>query len=183
MTSSQSRGGNRGSVTIEFALATPLLVSLFLGTISFGYAFQVYGRLEETVRAGARYASILTYDVNAGDPAIPGCSGSLTTCQFAVTGGSSSAFLQAVRNMTVYGTPTPEGGQQPIVEGMSVDNVVVELGVRGKISGTTSVSVPTSVSVAISNFSLSMPVGSITLTSKPRTGFPFVGTYAPIKTN
>src|ERR1700693_2592543 len=57
-----SRDSRRGSVIVEFTLSATFLVALFLGVWQFGYAFLIYGELEEAVRAGARYASMRTYD-------------------------------------------------------------------------------------------------------------------------
>jgi len=47
---------------VELTLLLPLLVSLFLGTWQFGYAYYLYGELEQAVRSGGRFASLSTYD-------------------------------------------------------------------------------------------------------------------------
>lgn len=93
----------RGSAVIELALVLPILVSLFLGTWSFGYAYYVYAELEGTVRAGARYASLATYDAS-----------------------STASYQTAVQNMVVYGDPG--GASQPVVPGLQTSNVNVVVG-------------------------------------------------------
>jgi Flp pilus assembly protein TadG len=56
---------------VEFAFISPLLVLLLLGAVFFGYDSHMYDRLEESVRAGSRYASIQPYDAHDSgqDPA------------------------------------------------------------------------------------------------------------------
>jgi Flp pilus assembly protein TadG len=107
----------RGSALIELTVVLPILVSLFLGTWSFGYAFYVYAELEAAVRAGARYASVSTYDATG-----------------------TSAYTAAVQNMVVYGDPG--GASQPVVSGLQTSNVNVVVG----LANTTPTSVTVSIS-------------------------------------
>lgn len=100
------RGGTRGSSFIELAIMFPLLIGLFLGVWQFGYSFYVYGELEQAVRAGARYASLLSYD-----PAN-------------VTG-----YQNAVKNVVVYGDPA--GGTTPVAHGLLTSNVNVTVSFNG----------------------------------------------------
>jgi Flp pilus assembly protein TadG len=93
----------RGNALVELTVLLPILVSLFLGTWSFGYAFYVYAELESAVRAGARYASLATYDAT-----------------------STSAYQTAVQNMVVYSDPG--GTSQPVVSGLQTSNVNVVVG-------------------------------------------------------
>lgn len=46
---------------VELALLAPLLVTLVLGAIHFGYLFYLYNSLEKCVRDGARYAASRTF--------------------------------------------------------------------------------------------------------------------------
>ena len=46
---------------VEFALASFVLIPLFVGTFQFGYAFYVYNLLCTQTRAAARYASLKTF--------------------------------------------------------------------------------------------------------------------------
>jgi Flp pilus assembly protein TadG len=112
VTISARRGrSERGSALVEFALAAPLMVSLFLGVWNFGYAFYLYNQLEQAVRAGGRYASLAGYD-----------------------GNNPSAYTAAVRNMVVYGDPA--GGTQAVVPGLSTVNVNVRLNFSGGFPST-----------------------------------------------
>jgi Flp pilus assembly protein TadG len=99
----RNKNRQRGSSVVELALLLPLLVFLFLGTWSFGYAYYVYAELESAVRAGARYSSLITYDA----------SGVL-------------AYQAAIQNMVVYGDPA--GASQPVVPGLQTSNVSVVVG-------------------------------------------------------
>lgn len=166
----------QGSVLVEFTLLVPVLVLLFLGGIGFGYGFHTYNRLEETVRAGARYASMRAYDAYTGiDPSIPSLAAG-TSGSFTISGASQ--FLTAVQNMVVYGMPIIDATspQQPIVEGMTPANVGVTLGIVGFGTGYP-VTIRT-VSVAVQNLPLRLLVGNVTL-NKPVTQFQYVGTYSP----
>ena len=142
---------------VEFTLVLPVLVALFLGVVSYGYDFYTYNRLEEVVRSGARFASTQIYDAYNGADPTPGC----TTPPCVIDPGSS-AFATAVRNMTVYGTPTPTDTSVALVEGLTVGHVQVLMNVT---SG-----VPTAVGVGIDGYQLRTPMGSITL-KKPVTMF------------
>ena len=89
----------RGSVILELALAASLLVALLAGATQFGYAFWVYGQLQNAVRNGARYASTRPY-----------CAG---------------RDREAVRNVVVYGVPEPAPGAAPVVRGLETGHVAV----------------------------------------------------------
>ena len=141
--------GRRGSAVVEFTICLPVLVSLFLGTQRFGYTFYLYNELEQGVRAGARYASLRTYNSSTAVP--------------------DSAYLDAVRNVVVYGTPA--GGTQPIVPGLATGNVSVTVTFQN--------SAPAWVNVMIVQFQLPGVVGSLQLDHTPSTSFPFMGVYAP----
>lgn len=140
----------RGSALVEFALTVPLLVSLFLGAWQFGYAFYIYGQLEEAVRAGGRYASLASYD--AADVSNP------------------SAYQTAVTNVVVYGDPT--GGTQPVVPGLAPSNVTVNVTFAGVF--------PSAVSVSISGYKLPGMFANIVLNGKPGAPFPYLGNWVPL---
>ena len=53
----EKKNGKRGSVTLELALATPMLVTVLFGTIEFGSAFVVYQNLVAAASEAARVAS------------------------------------------------------------------------------------------------------------------------------
>ena len=90
-----------GSVLVEFTLSAIFLTGLFLGVWQFGYGFYIYNELEQSVRAGARYASLRTYNSATSTP--------------------TSDFLTAVQNVVVYGDPA--GGTTPVAPGLTTANV------------------------------------------------------------
>jgi Flp pilus assembly protein TadG len=97
-------GGRRsGSVLVEFTLSATFLIAVFLGVWQFGYGFYIYSELEQSVRAGARYASLRTYNSADSTP--------------------TSDFLTAVQNVVVYGDPA--GGTTPVAPGLTTANVAV----------------------------------------------------------
>ncbi len=95
-----------GAVLVELALLAPLLVSLVLGAIHFGYLFYLYNSLEKCVRDGARYAASRTF----------------------VTAG---AFTTAIQQVTAYGST---GTGTPLVAGLQPNRVSVSfvLGANGR---------------------------------------------------
>src|ERR1051325_527768 len=93
----------RGNALVEFALAAPLGILALAGSFQFGYAFYVYNQLQLSIRGGVRYASLMEYK------------GTSSTCV--------AASQDVVKNVVVYGTPTPAAGAQPIVRGLAKSNV------------------------------------------------------------
>ena len=146
-----SRRTRRGSALIELTLSLSFLTALFLGTWQYGYGFYVYAELEQAVRAGARYAAARTYDSATTTP--------------------SDTYLAAVQNVVVYGDPAPAGGATPVAPGLTTDNVTVTVTF---VSG-----VPTSMAVGIAGYQMPTYFGSVTLSGKPTTSFPFVGIFGP----
>lgn len=138
-----------GNAVIELALALPVLIGLFLGTLQFGYSFYVYNELEQAVRAGARYGSMRSYGSTSSTP--------------------DTAFSTAVKNTVVYGNPS--GGAQALAPGLTTANVAITM--------TMDHGVPSAVTVAITSYRLPQIVGSVLLTNKPATQFPYLGVYTP----
>lgn len=150
---------------IEFTLILPLLVSLFLGVVFFGQDLFTYNELEERVRSASRYASIQSYDsLNSQDPAL-----SCASC-LVVLDPAQSRFARWARDFLVYGTPSPSGSPQPLVNGLIGANVKVTLVVVNNF--------PVGVRVGIVNYSFPTPAGQVTLTDKPQTQFPYFGRVA-----
>ncbi|MEK7408295.1 MAG: TadE/TadG family type IV pilus assembly protein [Acidobacteriota bacterium] len=139
----------RGSATIEFALSFGLMFAIFGGVFQFGYAFYLYNTLESAVRAGARYASLRTYDSGTATP--------------------SAAYLAAVRNTVLYGNPG--GGTQPVVPGLTTANINVTM--------TMDLNVPYQVTVAIGSYQIDAIFTRIDLTGKPKAAFNYVGRFSP----
>ena len=141
----------RGSVLVEFTLSLSFLVALFLGIWQFGYAFFLYAELEQSVRAGARYAAQLKYESATSTP--------------------TSAFLTAVKNVVVYGDPAPANGATPVAPGLTTGNVTLTV--------TFTLGVPTGMAVAITGYQVPTYYGNATLVGRPTTWFPFVGIFGP----
>lgn len=138
----------KGNAIVEFALSFPILFISLVGTFQFGYTFYTYNALQSSVRAGARYASLRSYDSSTSTP--------------------SAAFLAAVRNVVVYGSPS--GGTKPVVAGLTTDKV--------SLSVTLVNNVPSQMTVSINSFDIDAAVGKIRLTGKPWTAFPYTGRQA-----
>lgn len=145
-----------GQALVEFALITPLLCALLFGAMQFGYAFYTYNNLAKAISDGARYASMRTYG---------------GSCQPTACSPVETSYATAIQNVVVYGTPSPAQDANPVVHGLAPSNVSVTFAAVG--------SVPSSVTVTISSYTMSLPLGSVTLTNKPAATFPFVGRFAP----
>jgi len=91
----------QGSALIEFAGSLILLTTVFMGIFQIAYAFFSYNALVNSVRAGARYASL--------QPPSP-------------------ELAKNVQNLTVYGEPTPAAAASPVVPGLSANNIQVAFG-------------------------------------------------------
>jgi len=57
---------DRGASLVEFALISPFLLLLLLGTIEFGYVFGQYNEVRHAAREGARYAAVSNPDLDGG---------------------------------------------------------------------------------------------------------------------
>ncbi len=95
----------RGSVLVEFALASVLLAPALAAMFQLGYSCWVYNALETAVRSGARYASRAAYD--------------------------GADFDARVRNMVVYGEPEPAADAAPRVPGLAREHIRVEATFHG----------------------------------------------------
>lgn len=100
------RNARSGTALIEFAGSLILLSTLFTGIFQVGYTFYSYERLENSVRAGARYASLRARSA------------------------TPSALVDAVRNLVVYADPSPSAGSKPLMPGLAPSNV--DVAVRDK---------------------------------------------------
>jgi Flp pilus assembly protein TadG len=141
-----------GSITVEFALCCLTLIPVFLGTWAFGFTFFQYGKLESAVHAGARYASLQTYDSASATPA--------------------ADFLTAVQKVTVYGDPGADPTTAtPVVAGLTTANV--------QLAVTFTSGAPSAMTVSITNFQLTSYITTVSLTGKPSVSFPFLGYWGP----
>jgi uncharacterized protein (UPF0333 family) len=114
------RNFERGNAIVEFAISLPLLVAVVAGIFHFGYTFFIYNSLQNSVHAGARFASAADFTVG------------------------SSSFENQVKNVTVYGTPSPDVDSLSLVPGLTTDEVVVSA------NSLDAVGIPRTVTVSIS---------------------------------
>jgi len=142
--------GRRGNAMVEFALSFALLFPVLAGAYQFGYAFFIYNEMQTAVRAGARYASLRTYNSATSTPA--------------------ADYLAAVQNVVVYGSPA--GGEQPVVPGLEPDNVTVTVAFE---SG-----VPRQVTVGIENYQVDAVFRLLDFDKKPHVTMPYVGRFDPL---
>jgi Flp pilus assembly protein TadG len=121
-----------GSALIEFAGSLIIVTALFTGIFQFSYALSTYQALVNAVRAGARYASL--------QPATP-------------------ELAQSVRNVVVYGDPTPPASAKPMAPGLTPANVDLILD-------------PGTATVSIRGFELASIFSRIKLDGRPTVTFP-----------
>src|SRR5579864_6660512 len=153
---SNRRWGNRaGSAILELALGSTILVTVFTSAFQYGYIFYQYNGLENAVANGAHYAALRPYDQQCSTP--------------------SSTYSDSVKNMVVFGDPTGTN-TTPVVKNLTTGNVTVTIGSVGS-AGTTFT--PTSVTVAITGYTINAVVGSFTLTGKPSVTYAYQGLYCP----
>jgi hypothetical protein len=140
----------RGSVLIEFAMASLLLAALFTGAFQYGYAYYVYNNLHTAVSVAAKYAAAHPYESADGRP--------------------PAAYLEAVRNMAVYGDPS--GGQRrPAAPGLTPEQV--------RLNVAFAKGAPKWVTVAISAYTIDAAFGKLSLSEKPAVTFPYHGAWMP----
>jgi Flp pilus assembly protein TadG len=126
----------RGSALIEFAVSLMLLAGVFVGVFQIGYAFFTYGTLVNAVRAGARYSSLQQRGA-AADP----------------------EAAKAVRNLVVYGDPSPAEHAKPVVQGLATGNVEIVNG-------------PGTSTVSLRGFEVDALFAKLKLDGRPTVTFP-----------
>jgi Flp pilus assembly protein TadG len=142
----------RGSVFVEFALSSILLIAVFTGTFQFGYTFYVYNSLLTAVNVAARYASLHSL-TNNGDATIP------------------ASFRTDVQNIAVYGTATPAGNAQPVAPGLTINNINVTVNFD-------QTNKPATVSVSLTGYEVDA-IRTFTFTGKPLVQMDYFGSYCP----
>lgn len=148
--------GKRGNAMIEFAFAASVLIPLFVGTFQFGYTFYVYNLLCTQMRAGARYASLKTFQ----------CSSS----------GEITSFKTAVKNVIMYGNSAGTGSL--IEPGLTAGQLDVEIKDSSGNNADSS-HTPSYVYVTTVNYSINAVITSFSFNGKPVVRFPYLGRYAP----
>jgi hypothetical protein len=130
------RRNQAGSALIEFAGSLVLLAVMFAGIFEIGYSFYSYGELVSAVRTGARYAAFQPRGAGA-DPGV----------------------AKAVRNLVVYGDPTPGERAKPVVPGLTVDHVEL-------------INSPDASTVSLHGFELDALFMKVKLDGRPTVTFP-----------
>ena len=136
---------------LEFAIGAGVLIAAFTGTFQFGYSFLQYNNLKNAVVRGAQYGSLVPYDSFTPTP--------------------STAYLNAVKNMVLYGSTT--AGTSTVLTGLTASNVNVTVSF-----GT--IYMPATVTVSISNYTINSIFASRTLTTKPIATFIYHGIWTPV---
>jgi hypothetical protein len=123
-----------------------VLFALFAGMFQAGYTLFSYNTLVNAVREGARYASLRPYDAD-------------------------ESFSMAVRNMVVYGNPHPAKDAEPIIRGLTPDNV--------RINVVANQGVPKSVTVSVHNYPIYAIFASMLMDGRPSATFAYTGIMMP----
>jgi Flp pilus assembly protein TadG len=144
-----NRSRQRGTSIVEFAIGAGVLVAVFTGTFEFGYSFYVYNNLQTAVNDGAKYAALRPYTSTTITP--------------------DPCFTTAVQNMVAYGDPTGTS-TVPVVPSLAPSNVTLTVAFAN--------GVPSTMTVAITGYTIQAAVAKISLTKKPQVTYPYLGRYA-----
>ena len=144
----------RGNAMVEFALASSLLIPIFLGTFQFGYTFYVYNLLSTQMRAGSRFASMKAFKC--------------------VDATSISNYKQKVRNVVRFGNPSGTG--TVIEPGLTDAEITVNIKTSGDVDADAT-HTPSYVEVSTSSYSVNALFTTYTFTGKPSVRFPYLGAY------
>jgi Flp pilus assembly protein TadG len=143
----RDRKGERGAALLELAIGATVFLTVVFGVLQFGVLLWTHNALTDAARRGARYA------VNQCDPSDGSCP-------------NSSTSVDRTKNVVVYGTPAPAAGAQPVVKGLTTDNVQVTYSGFGVNAGSVTVRIVNydfSYVVALFGSTLRMPAYSTTL--------------------
>jgi Flp pilus assembly protein TadG len=98
MKSRRFKKNERGAALVEFAIVATVFLSVLFGVIEFGRLFWTHNALRDAARRGVRYATLRSND---------------------------SAGVTAVKKVVVYGDPNASGSAQPVVPGLTTNDVDV----------------------------------------------------------
>jgi Flp pilus assembly protein TadG len=135
---------------MEFTIGASVFLTAIFAVLQFGILLWTHNALTDAVRRGARYA------INQCDPADGSCPGASTS-------------IDRAKKMVVYGTPNPATGAQPVVKGLTTDNVQVSYSGFGVNAGAVKVSIVNydfSFVVPLFGTTLRMPSYQTTLTGE-----------------
>jgi Flp pilus assembly protein TadG len=149
----------RGNALVEYAIASTVLIPIFLGTFQYGYAFYVYNLMSTQVRSGARYASLRTFRCG--------------------NNSSATAFKTAVKNVVRFGNPSGTGS---VIEPGLQDNQISVSILDASGADADGTHTPSYVVVKAANYSVDAVVTTFTFNGKPSVTMPYLGQYAPAET-
>ena len=122
MRAKRDRRGERGATLLEFVFTAPIFLMMLVAIAAGGHLFYTHNALVEATRRGARYA--------------------VTQCQINQTSCTNYATVEnRIKNVVVYGTPTPTNGQTTFVPNLTTDNVTVTTPSLGVTQGSATVSI------------------------------------------
>jgi Flp pilus assembly protein TadG len=101
----------RGATFVEMAIGAAVFLTAMFGVIEFGRLLWTQNALTDAVRRGARYAALNTQNVNN------------------------------IKNVVVYGVPSPPGGATPVVSNLTTSNVTVSYNNFGVKRGSVTVAI------------------------------------------
>ena len=107
---------------------------------------------DEEAELLARFAALRNYDAVSTTP--------------------SSAFSTAVKNVVVYGTPSPANNATPVVPGLTTNKVTLTVDF--------SLGVPTGMTVAITGYQINGLFRKVTLDNKPKVRYSFQALWNPV---
>src|SRR5580692_11516217 len=142
------RRKQKGHALLELALSAAVMVTCLTGTFRFGYTFYIYNELVTAVGNAGRYAAVRSYRAASPEDVEKG--------------------KAAIRNMAVYGNPSPAPGAAPAIPNLTPEQVRVSY-VPGEQGGP-----PAAVDVSIVNYNAGGTLGAFTLDKRPSVEFPFV---------
>ena len=142
-----TRNRRRGGAMVEFAMSASLLLPLMTGMFELGHGLYTYNKLQTAVRAGARHASMRSYNSANSTPSV--------------------AFETAVRNVVLYGNPA--GGSGPNIPDLTPQHIGLSVRMEG--------SAPVEMTVTVNGYPLDTIFGVLTLTNKPYASFTYGGRY------
>ncbi len=123
----KTKSGQSGATLVEFAIGASIFLTASFAVIEFGRALWTHNALADAARRGARYA--VNQPASSPDPGVP------------TTGKNVGPSYAAIRNVAVYGDPQPAAGSQPMVNGLTPNNLNVQYTDFGVGQGTVAVTV------------------------------------------
>lgn len=106
------RDNERGGSLIEFTVVATVFFLMLVAIVAAGNLYYTHNALVEATRRGARFAVL-----------------------------NPTGSTTAVRNVVIYGTPTPAAGATPLVYNLQPANVTVNYTGLGVAAGTATVSI------------------------------------------